>query len=83
MYSLKDIDDYLNRLTEEQKEEVVNHANKYDIKPEICAWYNDEEDFLSDWCHVGYSKEEALDKLLTEKKEFLQFNDNQIVRFVY
>ena len=49
-FNKKDIDDYLNRLTQEQEKELLKYCNKYNVKPVICAWYEDKKDFVSDWC---------------------------------
>jgi len=86
-YLLDDIDDYQNRLSDEQKKLVLRHCNRYDIDPVICAWYDDKNDFYSDWCdEIGYSKSDAND-LLSNKNgnegEFKKFKDGQIIRFVF
>jgi len=81
MLTLKDIDDYQNRLTEEQKKLLLRHCNTYDIKPEICAWYDDWNDFCSDWCDdIGYTKTEAREFL--RDSQFITFEDGSIVRLV-
>jgi len=81
-FTKNEIDDYRNRLTEEQKELVVKHANNTDVPPVICAWYDDLDDFYSDWVEeIGYSKEEA-DELLKDEEQFLIFEDGSIIRFV-
>lgn len=82
-YTIKDIDDYRNRLTEEQKVIVIKHCNKMNIKPNICAWYDDLDDFYSDWCDdIGMTEEEA-NNILNDKNtgEFIIFYDQQIIRF--
>lgn len=84
-YTINMIDDYQNRLTENQKQRVIKHCNIENITPCICAWYDDKEDFYSDWCEeIGYSQEDA-DELLNcnrdNRGEFLIFEDNQIIRF--
>ena len=38
------------KLTDKIKQKIESHANIYNIKAEICAWYSDWEDFCSDWC---------------------------------
>ncbi len=83
-YEIKDIDDYQNRLSSEQKTELITHCNENDIFPNICAWYDDMEDFYSDWCgEVGYSLDnaDALYSLGSDSGEFLTFPDKTIVRF--
>lgn len=56
--------DYLNgyiKLTEAIKQKIEKHAQRYNIKAEICAWYSDWEDFCSDWCgDCGYTRTEAI-----------------------
>ena len=37
------------RLSKEQAEELLKHCNEFGIHPEICAWYDDMEDFYTDW----------------------------------
>ena len=32
-------------VTDELKEKIETHARRYNINPEICAWYSDWEDF--------------------------------------
>jgi hypothetical protein len=53
------------------------------IKPNICAWYEDMDDFYSDWCgELNYSLEDADSLLNDESGEFLKFeNSVLIVRF--
>jgi len=84
-YVYTSIDDYQNRLTDEQKEIVIKHCDCYSIKPIICAWYDDTEDFYSDWVEdLGYSKDDADDLLAgnrDNKEEFITFSDGQIIRF--
>lgn len=85
LYNIKDIDDYQNRLTPEQKENLIKHCNKYNVAPEICAWYDDMDDYYSDWCsdNIGYSKAEARDKIKTnDNGEFKKFSNGEIVRLI-
>lgn len=82
-YTVEDINDYANRLTEEQKKLFIRHCNRYRVKPVICAWYDDMDDFYSDWCDVvGFTKTEARQRLKEGKRigEFKIFSDNQIIR---
>ncbi len=84
-YKLENIDDYLNRLTPEQAEELIVHCNEYDIFifPNICAWYDDMDDFFDDWCEqVGLTEKEAQERFKEGKEigEFKQFSDEQIIR---
>lgn len=78
---------YLNehiKLTEQIKQQIEKHANRYGIKAEICAWYRDWEDFCSDWCdNCGYTKTEARRILHGGIGEFMFLSKgNGIVRFV-
>ena len=85
-FNIDMIDDYSNKPTEEQKIALVKHCNRYNIKPEICAWYKDWDDFCSDWVDsIGYSKTEARELLSGKrdnKGEFKVFSDKTIVRLV-
>ncbi len=83
MYDYTAIEDYKNRLTESQKELLLKHCNSYGIKPEICAWYDNMEDFYSDWTSVGYSKTDAKSLLsVNDGGEFKKFKNGSIVRLV-
>lgn len=83
IYKVTDIDDYQNRLTEEQKKALIAHCNRYEIKPEICAWYDNWEDFCSDWCDgVGYTRTQAREIYHGGKGEFCTFSNGEIVRLV-
>lgn len=81
-YTLTDIDDYQNKLTDEQKTVLIKHCNKYQIEPNICAWYDDDDDdFHDDWMeNANYSLDEADDLFNDNPDEFLQFDDMQIIR---
>jgi hypothetical protein len=84
-YKIQDIDDYRNRLTEKQKQSLLKHCNRYNVNPNICAWYDDLEDFFSDWCDdLGYKKMEArqLLKKNNNQGEFHIFDNGEIVRLV-
>ena len=83
MYDYTAIEDYQNKLTENQKKLLLKHCNSYGIKPEICAWYDDMEDFYSDWTSVGYSKTDAKSLLsVNDGGEFKKFKNGSIVRLV-
>ena len=83
MYDYTPIEDYQNRLTESQKELLLKHCDSYGIKPEICAWYDNMEDFYSDWTSVGYSKTDAKSLLsVNDGGEFKKFKNGSIVRLV-
>jgi len=81
LFIVTDIDDYRNRLNEEQKQAIIKHCNRYKIKPIICAWYDDWEDFCSDWCDgVGYTRTQAKKVYHGGKGEFCTFSSGEIVR---
>jgi len=81
IYKVEDIDDYQNRLTEDQINRLIRHCNRYEVAPNICAWYDDWEDFCSDWCdEIGYTRTEARERLNFGKGEFCKFSNGEIVR---
>ena len=81
--SIKYLSNYIS-LTEEIKNKIEKHAKGYGIKAEICAWYQDWEDFCSDWCDdIGYNRAEARRLLHGGIGEFMFLSDYLgIVRFV-
>ena len=82
-FTISNINDYQNRLTSEQEVILVSHSNSFNVEPNICAWYDDMDDFYSDWCdEVGYSIEMANDVYNGSDGEFLTFNDGSIIRLV-
>lgn len=83
-FAIADIDDYQNRLTEKQKKTLLIHCNKHGINPEICAWYDNMEDFYSDWVNeVGYLKADAKNLLVVnDGGEFKKFRNGSIIRLV-
>lgn len=84
-FKIEQIDDYRSRLTPEQKVLVIEHCNKYNIKPTICAWYDDEDDFYDVWMdELGYEQstsEYILNGEMDNQGEFITFEDGQIIRF--
>ena len=84
IYTIDMIDDYQNRLTIEQKEKLIKHCNKYNIAPEICAWYEDVRDFIEEWIQYGYTRTEAREKLnmYDNNGEFKKFKEGTIIRLV-
>ena len=64
------------KLIDKIKQKIESHANRYNIRAEICAWYSDWKDFCSDWCDgCGYTR--------TEARKFMNLpNGNGIIRFV-
>lgn len=87
MFTITDINKYgSEKLTDEQKNEVIDHCNKFEISPNICAWYEDMKDFYVDWVydHEIYETErQAKERYLEglETGEFCQLTRGSIVRF--
>jgi hypothetical protein len=81
LFDLSDIDDYRNRLTDEQKKSLIRHCNRYEINPKLIAWYDNWEDFCSDWCdEIGYTRTEARERLRSGDGEFKVFSNGEIIR---
>ena len=77
-----DYPEWYPQLDEEKIKNIIKHCKKYDINPEICAYYEDWEDFCSDWCdNIGYSRTEAREKLHGGEGEFMIFKNWGIIRF--
>lgn len=76
-----------NPITDDIAIQINEHIEKYrdslnmrgDLA-DICAWYHDEEDFLSDWTEIGYSKKQAM-QLLKNKVEFQTLKNGIILRY--
>lgn len=82
--SIKYLSNYIS-LTTDVKNKIEKHAKRYGIRAEICAWYQDWQDFCSDWCgkNIGYTKTEARKLLHGGYGEFMSLpNGLGIVRFV-
>jgi len=87
MYKTNQISDYQSRLKEEQKQVLIDHCNEFEIFPEICAWYDDMEDFYIDWITDNniYETEEGADARYEDginEGEFLKFESGEIIRLV-
>lgn len=83
--SIKYLRRYVN-ITAKIKEAIEKHAQEKGLEPEICAYYEDMDDFYLDWISLcGYTKtiaKKLLDKGL-KTGEFMYLPDGQgIVRFV-
>ena len=87
-FTVENIDDYKNKITDKQAKLLIRHCNRYNIAPDICAWYDDMDDFYSEWVDaIGYTKSQAK-KLLIGKEEvylerngeFKKFPNGEIVR---
>lgn len=84
-YNIEQIDDYQNRLTEQQKNALLKHCNDFDVYPNICAWYDDMDDFYQDWIYdnkIFKTKAEAKNRYKQglEEGEFKKFSNGEIVR---
>lgn len=87
LYSVEDIKDYMNKITEQQAKSLIKHCNEHEIYPDICAWYENMEDFYSDWCNpktVNMTREQAREIFDNRKitGEFCRFANGEIVRLV-
>lgn len=84
-FTREDIDDYLNKITDSQAEELLNHCNEFEISPDICAWYDDMDDFYTDWV---YDNNICVDEADADERyeygceigEFKKFTNGEIVR---
>lgn len=86
-YKIEQIDDYKERLTDEQAEALIKHCNEFDISPNICAWYDDMDDFYVDWVYdnkIFEDEKGAYERYLegTKSGEFKTFENGEIVRLV-
>ena len=81
--SIEYLENYIN-LTEEIQKKIMNHAKRYGLKAQICAWYKNWDDFCSDWCdEIGYTRTEARKILHGGIGEFMFLpNTLGIIRFV-
>lgn len=76
---------YLSRymeVTDAVKKKITKHCKRYGLDEDICAWYEDFEDFFSDWCQIGYTRTEARGLLHGHIGEFMTFSNGNIIRFV-
>lgn len=86
-YTVEDVQypDNYPKLEEKQIKSILRHCNRWGIKPVICAYYDDWQDFCSDWCdNIGLTKTEARELLYgayRDKSEFLKTNTGLIYRF--
>lgn len=70
-------------LTDDVQKAIEEHAKEYGIEPEVCAWYEDHADFVTDWADAGYTVEKANNLLKDNPQEFMELPDGLgIVRFV-
>lgn len=70
-------------LSEKEKLRIGIHKKRYVLKDaEICAWYENWDDFCSDWCGIGYTRKQAKELLHGGKGEFMVLPDSEeIIRF--
>lgn len=77
---------YLSRyiiLTENLLLSIGKHAMRYALRGDICAYYVDMEDFMSDWTGIGYTRTEARALMHEGTGEFYKLPDGLgYVRFV-
>ena len=79
--SLEYLNQYM-KVTDEIKNKIARHCNRYGIKEEICAWYSDMEDFFSDWCdNCGYTRTQARKIYHGGIGEFQTFANGNIIRY--
>lgn len=70
-------------LSEDKIQKILEHCERYDLEPDVCAYYEDIDDFYSDWCDdLGYTEEEADEMLDSYSGEFIEFDGWGILRFV-
>lgn len=82
--SIRYLEQYI-RVTPEIKHAIGTYASRFGIKPCICAWYRDMEDFYSEWCNepCNYTRKEAWELMHNGIGEFMTLPHRQgIVRFV-
>lgn len=83
-YSIEDIDDYQDKLSEQQTYELLHHCNEWNIAPIICAWYDDMDDLQDDYSeHCGYSKDTTNDYVNEYPQMFCEFSNGEIVKLSY
>ena len=81
--SKKYVENYIGRkLTSQELNSIQKHCKKYNTSS-ICAWYEDWEDFCSDWCSddIGFTRSEARKLLHGGEGEFQKINTIGILRF--
>lgn len=62
---------------------LKRHQKRYGFKDlDICAYYDNIQDFYDDWTSIGYTKTEARKLLHGGQGEFMILNTGGIIRFV-
>ncbi len=71
------------QLSDRDKLKIGVHMKHYGLKGVgICAWYEDWDDFCSEWCGIGYTRKQAKELLHGGKGEFMVLPDSEeIIRF--
>jgi hypothetical protein len=83
IFTIENIHDYMKKISIEQSNELLNHCNKYDIEPKICAWYTDLNDLFEDYKdHCNYDNDQIEDLLDIDKDAFCTFLNGEIVKLV-
>lgn len=79
--SIKYLEQHM-EITKEVLKSILRHCKRYNLRPDICAYYSDWEDFCSDWCDdLNYSRTEARRLYHGGKGEFVTFASGEILRF--
>ena len=77
--------DYISKymeVTDEHIDAIIRHCSKYNLKPKVCAWYKDIDDFYSDWCDgCGYTRTQAREIYHGGNGEFQTFPNGNIIRY--
>lgn len=81
-FDFTDIVDYMDKITPSQSKVLLSYCNDNNIKPEICAWYEDREDFIDEWKRYGFPDTETAIEFLENDEQFVEFNNGEIVRLV-
>lgn len=76
------VNDYVRKCIDEH---IASYGHKLwtdnNGDAEICAYYEDREDFVSDWSDIGYSEDEALKMLEKNEEEFQEIDGFGILRY--
>lgn len=56
--------------------DIEKHMTKYQLCTDICAYYKNMDDFFSDWCSIGYTKNNAKKLLKENPDEFMKLPYN-------
>lgn len=90
--NISDLEDFLLNDTKnigpslrvKQGLQLLKHCNDKNIKPIICAWYDDIDEVYEDYNeHCGYSKSETKQILKDDSNMFCRFFNGEIVKLSY